>query len=248
MSKKLHPSIIKTKLELEKLDKNNQVTWGERRTYDGINLPISVEPRLRSRALNFMNEFLSILEKNNHFITIAYKKSHIEMYGQLTKFILRQKFYRKRVQEKGYSFSHNIFIKSDDLEFKILEYPRKIWIDKKTKNLESCIVEIYEYIEKRSSEWSEYRKLQKIKEDGREKEILLEKENARIVEIEKEKVKALIKSSQDYKLAKDIRVYLKKYDLLMKKENKNDNKHQEYIDWGYQKADAIDPLLNLEKK
>lgn len=68
MRKKLHPLIIQTKKELEKLDKDNVKTWGERHCYRGKNLSISVEPKLRPRAFNFMNELLSLLEKNNHSI------------------------------------------------------------------------------------------------------------------------------------------------------------------------------------
>jgi hypothetical protein len=61
-----------------------------------------------------MNELLSLLEKNNHSIKIEYNQCHIEMYGQLTEFTLRQKFYRKRLKEEGYSYSHNVFVKSED--------------------------------------------------------------------------------------------------------------------------------------
>jgi hypothetical protein len=46
MSKKLHPLIIKAKKELDKLDSNDVLTWGERHIYRGSNLPISVEPKL----------------------------------------------------------------------------------------------------------------------------------------------------------------------------------------------------------
>jgi hypothetical protein len=31
MSKKLHPLILKTKLELERLDENNEITWGKKK-------------------------------------------------------------------------------------------------------------------------------------------------------------------------------------------------------------------------
>ena len=88
MSNKLHPLVIKTKLELEKLDREGTETWGERKKYSGSLLPISVEPKLRSRAFNFMNELLSLLERNNHTIRIKYNRCHIEMYGQLTEFNL----------------------------------------------------------------------------------------------------------------------------------------------------------------
>ncbi|WP_397445031.1 hypothetical protein [Polaribacter sp. R77954] len=245
MPKKLHPLVIKTKLELEKIDKENVKTWGERHSYRGTNLPVSVEPKLRPRAFNFMNELLHLLAKNNHSIKIEYNRCHIEMYGQLTKFTLRQKFYRKRIKEEGYSFSRNVFVKSEDLEFKILDYPRKIWIDKKTKNLEDYLIQIYEYIQKKSFEWAEHQKLQKIKEEKREQERILEQEKLRLIAIEKAKFGTLVKSSQDFKLANDIRNYLKELKERMIKEGAIDKKDLEYIKWGRQKADEIDPLINF---
>lgn len=247
MSKKLHPLILKTKKELERLDSIGVKTWGERHSYRGINLSISVEPKLRSRAFNFMNEFLFLLEGNNHSIKIDCDKSKIEMYGQLTEFNLRQKYYRVR-EKVDSDYSKNIFVKSEDLEFKILDYPRKIWIDKKTKNLEVYLTQIYKYVEKKSFEWAEFRKLQKIKEDKREQERILEQEKQRLIRNEKEKFEILVKSSQDYKLANDIRNYLKEFEGRNMKDGEIDKKYQDYIEWGTQKADEIDPILNFNKK
>lgn len=35
--RKLHPLVLKIKLELDELDKNKQKTWGERDSYRGSN-------------------------------------------------------------------------------------------------------------------------------------------------------------------------------------------------------------------
>lgn len=91
MSKKLHPLVIKTKLELEKLDRNNEITWGERHCYKGSNLAISLEPKLRSRAFSFMNELIILLENNDHSVKFEIGRCHIEMYGQLTQIHFKTK-------------------------------------------------------------------------------------------------------------------------------------------------------------
>ncbi|QXP63931.1 hypothetical protein [Polaribacter sp. HaHaR_3_91] len=243
MSKILHPLIIKTKNELNKLDSENVKTWGERHSYKGRNLSISVEPKLRNRAFNFMNELLSLLEKNNHSIKIDCNRSQIEMYGQLTEFNLRQKFYRKRVKEEGYSFSHNVFVKSEDLEFQVGYSYRKGWIDKKTKKIEDDIQSIFEHIEKKSKYYYEIDESNKIAERKREQEKLLEQERERLVEVEDKKVELLLQNASNYKKANEIRFYIK---ALEKKYSLSEYKEQsdlDYIKWATKKANELDPLV-----
>ena len=65
-AKKYHPLVQKTKIELEILDKIKDVSWEEQSKYNSQFLPISVEPKLRSRALKFMDNLIKKLEENNH--------------------------------------------------------------------------------------------------------------------------------------------------------------------------------------
>jgi len=116
MSIKFHTLVQKAKLELEKLDKDNVIKWGERHSYEGSLLPISVEPKLRKRAFKFMNDFVNLLEVNGHSIEFKYEQCFAEIYGQLTQINLRQKFYRKRLKSSS-GYLHNSFIRSDYLEF-----------------------------------------------------------------------------------------------------------------------------------
>jgi hypothetical protein len=106
---------------------------GERKSYAGSLLAISVEPKLRSRALSFMNELIILLEANNHAIKFENCLCHIEMYGQLTQIDLRQKYYRVR-DKNEYDCSNNRFVRSEDLEFQIGYSYRTGWIDKRLKN------------------------------------------------------------------------------------------------------------------
>ncbi|TXD49624.1 hypothetical protein [Polaribacter sp. IC073] len=235
--------VQKTKLDLEKLDENNQVTWGERKNYTGSLLPISVEPKLRSRAFSFMDGLINLIEANGHGFKIAYNRLHIEMYGQLTEFNLRQKYYRLRV--KGdYSFSHNTFVKSDDLEFQVGSYARKGWIDKKTIKIEDYLPKIYSHIEEKSKKWAEHRRHQKIEEKKREAQRKLEEEKEMLIVIENEKTEILIQNASNYKTAHEIRLYLKALEQKLNLRHKIDESLRDYIHWAYNKANEIDPLLD----
>lgn len=129
---KYHPLVQKTKVKLEKLDKIKDIRLKEKRKDKIEILPISVEPKLRSRALKFMDTLIKKLEENNHSIKFEYDRCHIEMYGQLTEIYLRQKFYRKRKRD-GSGYEYEELEKSNKLEFLIGYVYRKSWIDKKNE-------------------------------------------------------------------------------------------------------------------
>ncbi|WP_092576197.1 hypothetical protein [Hyunsoonleella jejuensis] len=164
MKTKLHPLVQKTKVELLKIDKQKRTSWEEQVKYKSAFLPISVEPKLRTRALRFMNELINLLEANNHSIKFEYNRCHIEMYGQLTEINLRQKYFRKRIKNSS-GYSSDTYEKSDKLEFQVGSYARKGWIDKETKVLEDYLPIIYAYIDNDSKEWAELRKRQRIQEE-----------------------------------------------------------------------------------
>jgi hypothetical protein len=243
MSKKLHPLILKTKLELERLDKNNEITWGERHCYKGRNLAISVEPKLRSRAFSFMNELIILIENNDHSIKFEIGRCHIEMYGQLTQIHLRQKFYRKRTESSS-GYLRNNFVASLDLEFQIGYSYRKGWVDKKAKKIEDSLQLIYDHIENKSKKMFELRERQKIQEDKRELQRKIEKEEARLIAVEKAKVDTLFMNASDFKKANEIRAYLIEYDKKVRESKENDQSHQNYINWGRKIANEIDPLFS----
>jgi hypothetical protein len=242
MSKIFHPLVIKTKLELEKLDRQDIKTWGERHTYRGAILPISVEPKLRKRALSFMNDFLKLIESEGHKMKFIYEQCFVEAYGETTQINLRQKFYRKRIKN-SYGYSHNNFISSIDLEFQIGYSYRIGWLDKKNKKIEDSLHLIFEHIENVSKESFDYKELQKIKEIKRQKEVELNEGKLRLIALENAKSDTLIQNSKDYKTANEIRVFLRDFDKKIILEHKNDENHQDYINWGHKKADELDPLI-----
>ncbi len=244
MSIKLHPLVQKTKTELLKLDKKERLNWEEQSKFSNSFLPVSVEPKLRTRALNFMNNLLLFLEVNGHTIKFKYNRCHVEMYGQLTEINLRQKYYRKRIVGT-HGYSHNTYDKSEDLEFQVGSYDRKGWIDKKTIKLEDQLPKIYNYIEKKCKAWAVLRKRQKIEEEKRETQRQFEEEKTYLIAIENEKTEILIKNASNYKKALEIRIYLKALKEKSKLKLEKDNKHEEYIQWGHEKANKIDPLFNL---
>ncbi len=245
---KYHPIVQKTKVELEKLDKIKDVTRKEERKYKSEILPISVEPRLRPRALKFMDTLIKKLEENNHSIKFEYDRCHIEMYGQLTEIHLRQKFYKKRKSD-GSGYEYRKLEKSDKLEFLLGYVYHKSWIDKKTKSLEDYLPAIYNHIEKDSKFWADIKKENKIKEEQREAQKKIEEEIARQKALEEEKVQKLITDSENYNKAISIRKYLAALETKIQHSKNNETGQiQNYLEWAHKIANEIDPLNNLSKK
>ncbi|WP_428740886.1 hypothetical protein [Tenacibaculum sp.] len=240
MENTYHPLVQKTKTELLKLDKLKRISWEVQQEYNSQFLPISVEPKLRKRALDFMDALIKMLEENNHKIKFEYKRCHIEMYGQLTEIHLRQKHHRKRVKNERGNVSE-FYEKSNKLEFLVDSCYCKSWIDRKTKKLEDYLQIIYDYIEKDSKGWADLRKKQKLQEEQREIELKREEEKARIIEIENRKINQLITDSENFIKAKNIRDYLKAFEDECLQTGNLTNEVKEYIKWGYMKADTLDP-------
>ncbi|QYJ68800.1 hypothetical protein [Flavobacterium litorale] len=241
MAIKYHPLVQKTKVKLERLDKQKNVSWEEWRKFNGEFLPIHTEPKLRIRALKFMDTLIKKLEENNHSIKFEYQRCHIEMYGQLTEINLRQKFFRKRIKDAS-GYGTDTYEKSDKLEFQVGSYARKGWIDKKTKSLEDYLNVIYYYIEKDSARWAEWRRIQKIEEEKREAQRKVDEEIARQKAIEKEKFDKLLSDAENHNKANIIRFYLKAYEDKLLTSHPSENEFKDYLDWAYNKADEIDPL------
>lgn len=247
-TQKYHPLVQKTKIELERLDKKKESsTWEEQKKYNSEFLPISVEPKLRTRALRFMNDLILLLEANKHSIKFEINRCHIEMYGQLTEIYLRQKYFRKRIKNAS-GYSSDTYEKSNKLEFQIGYHARKGWIDKKTKSLEDYLQVIYDYVEKDSKEWADLRKRQRIQEEEDKIKQKLEAERATLIAIEKAKLDKLFMDAENYRKASNIRSYIKAFKKkIIQTDSLNNTKNQIYIEWAYKKADEIDPINNISE-
>ncbi len=241
MSSKLHPFVQKTKVELERLDKQKKVSLEQWRKFSNEFLPIHTELKLRRRALKFMDTLIKKLEQNNHGIKFEYKRCYIEMYGQLTEINLRQKYFRKRIKD-SYGYGTNTYEKSNKLEFQVGSYARKSWIDRKTKNLEDYLEVIYDFIDKDSIEWAELRKKQKTEEEKEEIQRNIDTEIALKKDLERVKLEKLFFNSENYDRANKIRTYLLAYKAKFPSSNSLDNEIDEYLTWGFKKADELDPL------
>ncbi len=238
-----HPLVQKTKIELERLDKLKHVSWDEWRKFNGVFLPIRTEPKLRRRALKFMDMLIKKLEENNHSIKFEYQRCHIEMYGQLTEINLRQKYFRKRIKDDESSYSRNTYEKSNKLEFQVGSYARKGWIDKKTKRLEDYLHRIYDYVEKDSKRWAELRKRQKIEEEKKEAQRKIEEEIVRQKVIEEAKFNKLLADAENHNTANIIRSYLKAYKAKSFTSDNLEIEYTKYLEWANKKSDEIDPLI-----
>lgn len=239
----LHPLVQLTKVELRRLDTiKERRSWEEQKKYNGQFLPISVEPKLRGRALRFMSDLIYLLEGNGHSITFEYDRCHIEMYGQLTEINLRQKFFRRRIKDRS-GYGTDTYEKSDKLEFQIGYHARKGWLDKKTKRLEDYLMVIYDYIEKDSRQWAELRERQRVQEEKDRIQKEQEAKRAELKAMEAEKLRQLIQDAENHHKAEMIRTYL---ETLKSGTHSDDGSKaselQAYLDWAYRKADEIDPL------
>lgn len=242
---KYKPLVQKTKVELERLDKKSQLTWVEHKEFNNEFLPISVEPKLRTRALKFMNELIHLLELNGHGIKFYLNRCHVEMYGQLTEIRLRQKYFRKRIIDKS-GYGTYTYEKSTKLEFLTGSFGRKIWIDRKTKSLEDYLPTIYNYIEKDSQWWYKHREEQRVVEEQKKHQQKIELEQIKKFELENEKTKKLIKDAESYKTATTIRLYIAALQKAVNQNDKlNNTKNQEYIKWAFDKANEIDPINDI---
>lgn len=233
----------RTKIELQKLDRSTRKrSWEEIKEYNSTFLPISVELKLRPRALRFMNDLIYLLEKHGHQITFQYNRCHIEMYGQLTEINLRQKYYRRRIKDK-LGYSTDTYEKSDRLEFQIGSHARKGWIDRKTKTLEDYLEVIFDYLDKDSRQWADLRERQRIQKEKDKIQKEKEAEKAIALAREAEQLNQLILEAENHQKAIMIRRYLNTLKRKSIHYNAFDTAElQEYIKWGHKKADQIDPL------
>lgn len=244
---KYHPLVQKTKIELERLDKKESSTWEEQKKYNSEFLPLSVEPKLRPRALKFMNGLILLLVANKHSIKFEYNRCHIEIYGQLTEINLRQKYFRNRI--KGASgYGTNTYKKSNKLEFQVGSHARKGWIDRQTKTLEDYLPAIYKYIEKDSKEWAELRRSQHIQEEKEKIQKKLVAEKAELIAIENTKLEKLLTDADNYLKALKIRSYIKAFENKVNQtDTLNNTKNKNYIEWANNKADEFDPINDMSK-
>tara|TARA_R110002073_G_scaffold57778_3_gene146605 strand:- start:3207 stop:3926 length:720 start_codon:yes stop_codon:yes gene_type:complete len=236
-----HPLVQRTKSELENQDNLKNVNWEERRKFQSEYLPISVEPKLRERALAFMDTLIKKLKKNNHSIKFEYQRCHIEMYGYLTEINLRQKYFRIRIKDKS-GYSCNTYEKSNKLEFQVGSYARKGWIDGKSKSIEDYLPAIYDYIDSNSKSWVELHTRQKKERERREIQKKIDEKILKQQAVEQEKFNRLITDAKNHNTANTIRSYLKDYETMAKSSEYINCEYKLDLNWAYKKADEIDPL------
>ena len=243
MNQKYHPLIQKTKIELEQFDRNKKITWEEKRKFNGTCLPISVEPKLRSHAFDFMNDLIVYIEKKGHIVTFKYDRCHIEMYGQLTEINLRQKYFRKR-KKNASGFSMETYEKSMFLEFQVGSHTRKGWLEKDTKKLKDYLTPIYDYIEKDSLKWAEYGKQKGLEEEEREMQLKIEEAKANQKQLEENNLNQLITDAENFRIANNIRSYLNVVEINSRG-SIDENKLKVYLEWASTKADEMDPTIDF---
>jgi hypothetical protein len=194
-----------------------------------------------------MTDLMVLLDADNHNIIFEYNRCYIEMYGQKTEFHLRQKYFRRRIND-GSGYMTETYEISNKLEFKVNNYPRKTWIDRKTKTLEDYLPIIFTHIEKNSQKWADWREKQRIQEAKDKLEKKIEEERLHTIAIENAKIDQLLTDAAAHEKANSIRTYLKAIEKKTEQSGVNANKEStNYLEWGYKIADQLDPLIHDDK-
>ncbi len=238
---KYHPTVRNSKKLLEQLDESEDIRFWEVSQEHEV-LPIHTDPKMRSRALRFMNTLILVIEAINGNIVFEYGRCHIQLFGQKTEINLRQKYHRIREKDKS-GWNRESWQKSDKLEFQAgPSFRQKNWIDKKTICLEEYLPQIVAWIEKDCKYWHDVRAEQAIESNKR---ALLEQKEKAIKEVKEQemtKFKTLLVNTKRFEKANAIREYIK----TMEERNTMDDETKAYLKWARLKADWIDPLIDIE--
>lgn len=124
------------------------------------------------------------------------------------------------------------------------------WNRKKLKNtpysgLEEKLIRVIAYTEL-YAEYS-YRYHLHLKESWRQQEVIRQEEIRKKTEIENEnkKIEKLITEAENFDKAKKIERYLIERKEFLIQNNLSSNEEQLYFEWGMEKYQALNPLLNI---
>lgn len=198
-------------------------------------LEVIVSRKLLNRAMNFMSQFISLLEIRGHSITIKYGNTHALIFGQEIQILLREKI--NRINSKS---EYN-----GKLCLKYLDYPEREWADGLT-SLEDKLPDIIAKLEviayNKKLEHEEY-------ERQREEERLLkEKMDALTARKEKElrDFKSVLGDAVRYQKAIEMRNYINTIKEFAIKNNTLTEEKRQWIEWALKKADWYDPFIEAE--
>jgi len=255
----LHPLIARTKNVLgnQRPDSDGLI----RRVRSEI-LAVAVSPKNLSRAFNIMNTLLKELEQRGF-------QSKIEMNyhgrnetftikdNQKIKIELRETLKMSKLKVDRAKFPwrlsdyERVFVPTGKLRIEIKNVYggniKKIFRDQENNLLEEqlndVIISIYKninYLNIKDMEWEEGRRIQA--EKGRERNRILEQKR-----IEKEKGKQLFKLAKQWYKANLVKDFVNELESKLREENALTDEKKNWIQWALNKAEKLNPLLNINE-
>lgn len=225
---------------------NKEIKIPEDLSYDDRYYPGPIRCYVSKKQLNRALLLFHILMKNlkarGHEMTFGRYNSFAKLYGIEIEISISEK--NKRVKIPG---KYGDDYKSEPtgmLSIHTGEYfYSKTWNDAKSIKLENKLSAIIAWLEIEAEE----ERLRKIERKKREEERLenerLQKERQKLVENELEVFKELHQKSELWHEAKKLRTYLKEFEKYIETTNQLTHENIELLQFGFQKADWMDPLV-----
>ncbi|WP_282018191.1 hypothetical protein [Salegentibacter mishustinae] len=246
LPKKPHPIISET-IKYYKGQYPDKTVYNSSHRYPLGPVRVAVNGKYEPRALRILDTFIKSLEDRGHSLIFGDFGSYIVIKGVEFNLEIQEK--RKRVQVKTtYGFRSELestgilYIKID------LSYHHKTWSDSKTTNLENKLSAIIAYLETQA----EKRILENI-ENAIERKIRKGKDAIGKAEKEKrdlqiKKLEKIISDSKLWHQAEEIRKYMHHLKNRAPKENDLSPVLEKTLEFGFKKADWLDPTIEIEDK
>lgn len=211
-------------------------------------LNITVTPKLVKRALIFMDLFIKLAKKRGFKIWFKdYYGTVISIYGIDSPIYLREK--NKRIIVKNNNgWNETELIPIGELVFKRDDYPRKEWSDTKNIKLENKIPDIIKYLEEQAIKERDYNIELERRRKERKRQEKIEEDIREIRNNEIKKFNSLYENFNRHRKANDLRAFVNAKKNYAIKTNATDKVLENWIEWAYEKADWIDPIISRKDK
>lgn len=197
------------------------------------------------RALIIFSVLVRNLKARGHEMAFGSYHSFVKLYGIEIEIYLQEKNQKVKVQGRyGEEFetnpTGNLYIQTGRY------YYSKTWNDAKTIKIEDKISTIIAWLEIEAKAERQREIESKKREQERLKRKQLEKERQELIDQELIILKELYQKSELLYSAQKLRKYLKNFEELIEKENQLTKENIELLDFGYRKADWLDPLTEFK--
>ena len=197
------------------------------------------------RALRFSDAFLKLFIKRGHKVEITNKGTILTIREESYNVCVRELRKRER-RSNGYGSD---YLPTGILTLRIYKdwvWKMVEWKDSKTSLVENKLSQILINCEIRAKKDKEYRVQFELSRAENERKRKIEEEIQRQKENELENVRALIRKSELWKKADDLRNYIKEVENMAIKNEKLTGELKNWLDWANKKADWYDPLVEKE--